>query len=85
MNLLKDQQERDVKKREQEWSEREALHAEEINEVVLQLDKYKGQIKRLEAELDEMHNTRNGIKQLYEDEILDLKYQIEHLDTEILK
>jgi hypothetical protein len=32
-----------------------------------------------------MHNTRNGIKQLYEDEILDLKYQIEHLDTEILK
>ena len=35
--------------------------------------------------MDDMHNTRNGIKQLYEDEILDLKYQIEHLDTEILK
>lgn len=32
-----------------------------------------------------MHNTRNGIKLLYEDEIVDLRYQIEHLDTELLK
>jgi hypothetical protein len=56
------------------------------NEGLLYIvDKLKGDVMRLEKEVDEMHQVRQAVKQQYEDEIADLKFHIERMEEEVVQ